>query len=109
MSSITRWIPHRSVYYKIRFVLTCIIVFITIFASVPAFASGCDIVIPSVWKEHFPFDLIYPIGSVYNAPNTCPTINFWGENQQVCAIPQLTAVLKNVILANIAIKGLFAL
>jgi hypothetical protein len=109
MPTITRWIPSRSVYIKIRFVLLVCVVAFTVFSSLPALAEGCSLVIPNSWKEHFPFDLVYPVGSAYQSPSGCPTIDFWGEKQPVCAIPQFTAVIKNIVLANIAIKGLLQL
>ncbi|MHC5855218.1 hypothetical protein [Nostoc sp.] len=62
--------------------------------------------IPDSWKDHFPFDLVYPIGTVYQASDACPTIDFWGVNRKVCAVPQMTAVLKNLILARVAVRGL---
>jgi hypothetical protein len=65
--------------------------------------------IPDEWKNHFPFDLVYPVGDAYTSSHDCPTITFWGVDRQVCTIPQITAVVKNVFLAKVAITGLFQL
>lgn len=95
--------------YKKLLVYT-VVAIITIVSCAPAWAdSTCTVEVASSWKDHFPFDLIYPIGKEYVPTGKCPTINFWGLDREVCSIPQLTAIIKIPILARLAIKGLFEL
>jgi hypothetical protein len=68
---------------------------------------------PAEWKQHFPFDLIFPdSGSLppsVDPASECPVINFLGVDREVCTIKTLTAIVKNVFFFKIIIQGLFQL
>lgn len=94
---------------RLEFIVFVVIVFCGVIQALPALAIDCSIQIDPGWKNHFPFDLIYPIAPAGQPASGCPTINFWGKDREVCSIPQVTAIVKNLILARVAIRGLFQL
>lgn len=87
-----------------------------IFASFPTLAiQPCNEIFPdnddvsASWRDRFPFDLVYPVGSQFNNPNVCPKIDFWGKQREVCSVGTITKIVKNAVLFKIAIQGLFTL
>lgn len=94
---------------KFELIVFCLCTFISILVSAsPAGAINCSLPVQDEWKNHFPFDLVYPAPSEFQPSSECPTINFWGKDRSVCSIQQLTQILKNLILARVSLRGLFS-
>jgi hypothetical protein len=83
---------------------------VPVLASVPdcnnIFPSGDS---PSDWRQRFPFDLVYPVGSAYTNSNTCPKVNFWGKDREICSVGTVTKIVKNAVLFKVVINSLFTL
>lgn len=95
-----------------HFILFIFLIFnIILNSSVAQAVVDCNNIsnIPESWKNHFPFDLVYPVGLPVSPASSCPIINFWGQDREVCSIKQLTAILKNIFLLKVAIQGLINL
>lgn len=62
-------------------------------------------------KDRFPLDLFYPTAAfpLVNSSGTCPIINVFGEDKEVCSIMQLVEIAKNAVLIKFIIQGVFSL
>ncbi len=61
------------------------------------------------WKNHFPFDLVYPTGEAQtNISDTseCPVFTFFGLEREMCSIPMLTQIFKGVFIFKLLISFL---
>ena len=68
--------------------------------------------IPDSWKNHFPFDMVYPQSTLPTTAlsgSTCPTYRFFGEDRELCTPMQLTKVLKNAFVLRMGIKAVFSI
>lgn len=100
--------------YK-KFISFYLSVFLSVFISlshplVVLATEACGLTVPETWKQHFPFDLIYPINSFdTNIDTTCPTFSFWGHEREMCSIPMISAVAKNAFLLKVVIDSIIHL
>jgi hypothetical protein len=67
--------------------------------------------VPSGWKDHFPFDLVYPSSTLPTSTLTtqCPTWEMFGKTREMCAPMQLAKVLKNAFVIKVGIQALLSL
>lgn len=72
-------------------------------------STDCPLPIPDSWKQHFPFDLVYPIGQLKDAETKCPELVFFGTKREVCSILTVTKVAKNCFLLKVVIQSLINL
>jgi hypothetical protein len=103
---------------KILFTSSLFLVFLTEPAlagftplSCPARDSGSGNMgaysIPDNWKNHFPFDLVYPVGSPHSdISSKCPSIVLWGYSYQLCSVTMLTQIAKTVFIVKLSIDFL---
>ncbi len=84
-----------------------------LFTSVPVLAQADCITnnVPANWKEHFPFDLVYPTSALPTTTLTtqCPTWEMFGKTREMCAPMQLTKILKNAFVIKVGIQALLSL
>lgn len=107
MKSLKSWLlKHRKPF---SFVIYFLCIFIPVIYSVAFAQTSCSYTVNEAWKSHFPFDLVYPVGVPYVPSDACPVVNFWGQERPVCSIKQVTAIVKNLVLARTAIKGIFSI
>ena len=76
--------------------------------SCPA-KENSTFIIKEEWKNHFPFDLVYPPSQ----PDTdidditkCPKFIIFGVEKEVCSIPMVASVIKSIFLFKMGIKFL---
>ena len=86
-----------------------LITFFTLIQPASAQSLDCSLSIPDSWKNHFPFDLIYPIGDMKPAATECPQLVFFGTPREVCSVLTITKVAKACFLLKIVIQSLINL
>ncbi len=86
----------------------------TLFTATPVLSQAADCITPTIpnsWKDHFPFDLVYPISTLptTNLSTQCPTWELFGTTREMCAPMQLTKILKNAFVVKVGIQALLSL
>lgn len=100
---------------SINILISCAFYFLITFFTItqPAFSQSlsvnCPLEIAESWKEHFPFDLIYPVGKLKQPETKCPQLVFFGEKREVCSVLVITKVAKACFLFKVVFQSLINL
>lgn len=92
--------------------------FLQFFLSPPPVAAQLDpncigsLELKDSWKNHFPFDLIYPINSnpaTADPGEECPTVVLWDIEYKLCTPSMLIGIVKNAFLIKLVVSSLINL